>query len=273
MHRAAAQAVGIPLRYDLWPVQAEGLPDAVRAVRGSPWLGANVTLPHKPAILALVDSVTPPARRIGAINTLYKREGLLHGDNTDAPAFLECLRRQLGFQAIHEQVVVLGAGGAARAAIVALLDAGVRSVAIWNRTADRTPALRAELTTVGVPTGAVRLIATNVLDRQLAAATLLVNATSVGLDGHSLPLAPAALAGASDLRIFDMVYGLDGTPLVRHARSLGITAVDGLWMLVRQAAAAFALWTGRQPPEDAMHAAAMADLEERGAARQQGTMA
>lgn len=267
MHHAAAAATGTALRYELWPLPADELAGAVETVRGDAWLGANVTLPHKPAMLALVDDVSARARRIGAINTLYKRNGRLLGENTDAPAFMRCLRLQLGFEPANERVVILGAGGAARAAVVALGEAGVRSMALWNRSADRAAALAAALEGAGAT---LRVVPSGALDRWLPEATLLVNATSVGLDGSSLPI-EHPLVGAQGLRVFDMVYGLEGTPLVRHALGQGLVAVDGLWMLVRQAAAAFALWTGVEPPEAVMHAAALRALAARSDAQRQGS--
>jgi shikimate dehydrogenase len=265
MHEAAGAALGLRLRYELWPLQPEDLPEAVAHLRAEAWLGANVTLPHKPGMLALVDEASPPARRIGAVNTLYKRDGRLLGDNTDAPALLRCLDTQLDFQPPAERVLLLGAGGAARAAAVALLESGADEVLLWNRTAPRAAALAAEVAASFPRRGNALLLLPDeqTLAQALPRVTLIVNATSVGLDGNSTPIDPAGLSPHA--RLFDMVYGPAGTPLVSAARAHGLRAADGLWMLVYQAAASFALWTGIAPDEHLMHEAALGALRARAA--------
>jgi shikimate dehydrogenase len=263
MHHAAAAALGIDLSYELRQVTDPELPRVVQTLRGDPWLGANVTLPHKPAMLRLVDHVTPLAARIGALNTVYKRAGELLGDNTDAPALLRCLREALDLQPMHERVLVLGAGGAARAAIVALLDAGVPSLRVWNRSPERARQLMASLALGEMErASSPGVVEPADLEHACAEATLVVNATSVGLDGRTSPLPDAALD--ADARIYDLVYGRAGTPLVRRARARGRRAEDGLWMLVYQAARSFELWTRQQPPEQIMYRAAAAALAARG---------
>ena len=263
MHEAAAAALGLALRYELWPLPPEAVPEAVEQLRSGTWLGANVTLPHKPAMLSLVDDASPLARRIGALNTLYKRDGRLLGENTDAPALLRCLDTQLDFRPPAERVLLLGAGGAARAAAVALLEAGVDELLLWNRTTERAAALAREIT-ASLPqrSGALLLLPDEpALARARPRATLIVNATSVGLDGKSSPIESVLLPPHA--RLFDMVYGPASTPLVAAARARGLRAADGLWMLVYQAAASFALWTGRAPDERIMHEAALGALRAR----------
>jgi shikimate dehydrogenase len=203
--------------------------------------------------MALVDHVSPLAQRIGAVNTVFKAEGRLVGDNTDAPAVVRCLRESLAFAPGNERVLLLGAGGAARGVAVGLLDAGVRRLAIWNRTARRSLALVESLARLE-PSTATNIDVVADLGAALGDATLLVNATSVGLDGSSVPISPAALPKTA--RVFDLVYGPSTTPLVRSARACGLAAEDGLRMLVYQAAASFALWTGLRAPEDIMLKAA-----------------
>ncbi len=262
MHHAAADALGIHLEYATQQVSAGQLPDAVCELRGAEFLGANITLPHKTAMVGLVDSVSPLAKRIGAVNTVYKVGSRLVGDNTDAPAVVRCLRESLGFRPEADRVVLLGAGGASRAVAVGLVDAGVRSLAVWNRTERRGRRLLDELAALSPGAGAT-LTAVTDLDAALAQCTLLVNATSIGLDTVSAPVSAAALAPTA--RVFDLVYGPDATPLVRQARSLGMLAEDGLWMLVFQAASAFALWTGTNPPAAVMYDAALRALRDRAA--------
>ena len=260
MHHAAAHALNLDLTYTAQRVSSAELSAAIHALRGAYWLGANVTLPHKLAALALADGVSTTARHIGAVNTLNNRGDQLLGENTDAPALIRCLYELLDLQPAQEQIVVLGAGGAARAVVVALLDLGVAHVHVYNRSSGRAAALAADLNPASQAERA-SVVSTGDLRRHLRQSTLVINATSVGLDGVSSPLPDLPLAPGA--RVFDLVYGPNHTPLVRGARQAGFTAVDGLWMLAYQAAASFALWTGRQPPEHVMYEAATAALRER----------
>jgi shikimate dehydrogenase len=260
MHHAAAQALGLPLSYEPLEIGAEGLADAVEALRAEPWLGANVTLPHKRAVLALVDALSPLAARIGAANTLYRRGTRLLAENTDAPALLRALRESVGLEPGQERVLVLGAGGAARATVAALLDVQTADVLLWNRTEEHAAALCASLQpeNAGRP---VRLVSADCLQDELRTASLVINATSVGIDDVQSPL--ASLPERHDARLFDLVYGPAGTPLVRQARQAGWQACDGLWMLVYQAAASFVLWFDSEPPAQVMYDAARDALSTR----------
>jgi shikimate dehydrogenase len=262
MHHAAAAALDFRLEYRPREVRPDQLAAGVSRLRSPEYLGANVTLPHKPAMLALVDTVTPGGQRIGAINTVFKRDGRLIGDNTDAPALLRCLFESLGYAPRDERALLLGAGGAARAAAAALLDSGIAELAIWNRGSERARELHASiLGKDSYARGRVSVVSSPRLAETLDRATLVINATSVGLDGSSVPVDPEMFGTYT--RVFDMVYGPTSTPLVRAVRSRGGTAVDGLWMLVYQAAAAFMHWTTLQPPERVMFDAASAALAAR----------
>jgi shikimate dehydrogenase len=262
MHHAAAAALGLAMEYRPRALQPDQLAGAVERLREPEYLGANVTLPHKPAMQRLVDSVTPRAARIGALNTVFKRQGRLVGDNTDAPALMRSLSDALSFAPSDEQAVLLGAGGAARAAAVALLDHGVGAISICNRGVDRMNELRTWLLRLD-PSAAnrVRIVSPSNLEDAVDRATVVINATSVGLDGTSLPFDPEILKRST--RVFDLVYGPASTPLVRAARVRGCTAEDGLWMLVYQASAAFTLWTTHEPPEQVMYDAAVDALAAR----------
>jgi shikimate dehydrogenase len=260
MHHAAAAALGIPLRYEALLTPPEALSGALDRLREAAWLGANVTVPHKQAASRLVDTLAPTAARLGAINTIYKRGTQLVGDNTDLGAVIRVLDEHFHLTR-SDTVLLLGAGGAARACVAALAHFQVSRLLIWNRTPEAITTLLSDLSERGVlDLQSMEIIP--VADARAAAdhASLLINATSVGLDGRSLPLVSPALPA---VRVFDLVYGVDGTPLVRTAQAQGLLALDGLWMLVYQAAAAFALWTGQKAPEDAMHRAALAVLAER----------
>jgi shikimate dehydrogenase len=259
MHHAAAEALGISLSYEPWPLPEDELADALRVIRGEPWVGANVTLPHKPAVARMMDQLTANAQRIGAVNTVYKCDGALWGENTDAPALARSLTEFVGGSVAAERVLVLGAGGAARAVVVALIDLGAGEITLVNRTEERAAELVSDLETRGaIGMGRIRILPWGAVSDLMASTTLLINATSAGLDGAALPVAD--LPRSTGALVYDLVYGLDQTPLVRQARQAGLRASDGLWMLVYQAALAFELWTGVQPPEDVMHEAARSAL-------------
>jgi shikimate dehydrogenase len=228
MMNAAFAELGLDWRYLALPVPPAHFAETVRALHASGYRAANVTIPHKLAALEAADELTDAARSIGAVNTLtLTGDGRILGDNTDAGGLLDALG-----EPVPGSVLVLGAGGAARAAAWALREAG-SEVTIWNRTAERAEALAAEL---GVSAGR-------------ADAELLVNATSVGLhrddslDG--LPLIDARV-------VADLVYGNRPTPFARWADERGARLVDGLEVLVCQGALSLAIWTGREPPVDVM---------------------
>ncbi len=233
---AMMRAAGLE-RYQLLPIPPELLEETVRGLPGAGFRGANVTIPHKEAALALADAATDGARAIGAANTLtFSAEGAIHADNTDAPGLLAVLG------ATPASALVLGAGGSARAVVWALTQAGT-DVAVWNRTPERARTLGA------------RVVAEPV------AAEVLVNCTSVGLGDPAaaftdLPLTPDALADYAT--VVDLVYGDAPTALVAEASRRGLRTVDGLDVLVAQGALSFTSWTGRPAPVEAMRAAARA---------------
>jgi shikimate dehydrogenase len=234
MHEAAFAALGLAgWTYQRLPVPPHLFAETVRALPAAGFAGANVTIPHKQAALAVATDATPTAERIGAANTLTFAAGRIEAENTDAPGLIAAL------PARPRTALVLGAGGGARAAVAALRDAGA-DVAVWNRTAARARRLAAELgaTAVDRPEGA----------------DLLVNCTAVGLeDPDQSPV--DAIAWAT---VVDLVYGARETALVRAARAAGARAVDGLEVLVQQGALSFERWTGRPAPIEAMRAAARA---------------
>jgi shikimate dehydrogenase len=242
MHEAGYAALGLrDWRYQLLPVPPELFEETVRGLPGAGFAGANVTIPHKEAALALADEATPSARAIGAANTLtFGPGGRIHADNTDAPGLVDALP----FDPSGTSAVVLGAGGSARAVVWALVQAGA-DVQVWNRTPERAERLCAE-------------IGGSAVQAPPSAADLLVNTTSVGLHGEdpfkALPLKVDAMDGYPCL--VDLVYGSGPTALVSAALAAGATVVDGLEILVRQGARSFERWTGRAAPLDVLRAAA-----------------
>jgi shikimate dehydrogenase len=206
-------------------------------------------VPHKERAFALMESVSDIARRAGAVNTIVKRDGRLHGENTDVPGFLAPLQ-QRGFDLSRMSVVVLGAGGAARGVVVALQSAGCRLIVVANRTVERAERLAAAL---GGPLQISGLDDT--LIPNLETAGLLVNATALGWQGDQLPIAESTLQSLpSTSLVYDLTYR--ETPLLGVATQHGYPTLDGLEMLVAQGAESFRLWTGQEPPYDLMLAAA-----------------
>jgi len=256
--QAAFDALGIDALYALWPTSAVDLPARVTSLREPDVLGANVTLPHKQAAFALVDDVTERAAAAHAVNTIASRDGRLHGDNTDIPGFLAPLdERGLRLHSLH--AVVLGAGGAAHAVVVALLLAGCGGITVANRHPARAEALAAEL-------GAPPSLRTAALDATLAGALqsagLLVNATAAGWQGDALPLDSALLRALPPTAlVYDLIYR--ETPLLRAAVGLGLGTLDGLRMLVHQGAESFRCWTDQAPPLEVMWQAALSARDRR----------
>lgn len=242
MQNAALRAVGLGgWRYQLLPVPPALFEETVRALGAAGFRGANVTIPHKEAALGLADAPTERARAIGAANTLLlDADGHIAADNTDAPALIEALP----FAPTGRTALVLGAGGSARAAVWALLDAGAADVRIWNRTPERARRLSTEL-------GARAVTA-------LAPADLLVNCTSIGLDANDdpfkqLPLSADAISGYRC--VVDYVYAKTETRLAWAVRDRRVAVVDGLELLLGQGALSFTQFTGRAAPVEAMRAA------------------
>jgi shikimate dehydrogenase len=264
MQNAALAHLGLEdVRYEAVRTTAEELAGRVAALRGDEYLGANVTLPHKQAVIALLDALEPEAARIGAVNTIYRAAGgALTGANTDAPALLDDLA-EAGFQPAGRVAVILGASGAARAAAFALAGAGAAALVVANRTPERAEELLADLllaisdehglTAAGeLPPPLVALALDDPdLGEQIAACDLLVNATALGWREGETPL-PDPPVGAATL-VYDMVYR--ETRLLREAAARGAATRDGLGMLVRQGALALTRFTGREAPLDVMRAA------------------
>lgn len=228
MHNAAFAAIKLDARYDIRDVGADALPTEVEALRAEDRLGANVTKPHKVAICELVDELGSEVQRLGAANTIVRVGDRLVARNTDLPA----LAAELPSGVRH--AVVLGAGGASRAVVDALIAAGCKDVVVVDRT--RWPTLPAAV----------------------GAADLLVNATPIGTGSDETPV-PADLLRA-ELAVLDLVYRPSPSRLVREARAAGAWARGGAGMLLRQAALSFSLWTEREAPIDVMRDALRREL-------------
>jgi shikimate dehydrogenase len=248
MQNAAFAALGLPHRYELLRTRSDDMASAVQRIRGDDVLGANVTIPHKEHIGRLLDAIEDTARRIGAVNTIFKRGGTLRGDNTDAGGFADALAEK-GVDVRGSRVLLLGAGGAARACAAELIAAGAH-VQISNRGPVR---LRELVRAVPDMVGAGHSYAAVwPPPRSLDGYDVFVNATSLGLNGED---ALEEVALPVRLAVVDVVATARETPLIRRAREAGCLAVDGLVMLLHQGARAFRLWTGLDAPLAAMRAA------------------
>lgn len=250
MHNAAFAAAGLDWCYVGLPVPPDRVGAAVRGLPALGLRGANVTVPHKEAVLPHLDRATEAARRIGAANTLWVDErGQVWGDNTDAAGLVEDLRAHGVDPAAHD-AVVLGAGGSARAAVVGLAHAGCRSILVLNRTPARArslvAALRAHLPDTALQAGPLDVA-------RAADRSLVVHCTRAGMDGDTTAWDPCVPLGPEHI-VVDLVYGRP-TPLLAHARAGGAQAIDGLGTLLHQGALSFTRWTGVPAPLDAMRAA------------------
>ena len=278
-HTRAAGVIGSPIRHSLspaifnagfgaagldWAYLAFEVPEgaaglAMGGMRALGLSGLSVTMPHKAAVMEALDSLSPDAEALGAVNCISRHGGLLHGDNTDGPGFIDALRFDEGIEVTGTRCAVIGAGGAGRAVARALGHAGAASIAVINRSpapAALAVALAGPAAHVGSPT-------------DVEAADLVINATPLGMgvvvttagEPEPLPVDPARL-GAGQV-VVDLVYHPAVTPLLAAARDQGLRTVNGLGMLIHQAAHAFRLWTGEDPPLEAMSAAAVASFGHR----------
>jgi len=255
MHNAAFAALGLDWCYLPFLVQPERLEAAVRGLPALGIRGVNVTIPHKGAVLPLLDELEEQARLIGAVNTIDQREGKLKGYNTDGEGFLRALRGA-GFEPAGCRAVVLGAGGSARAVTAALIQAGAREICLVCRTLSRGEAAARGLRSRGTGSVAVLPWEPASMEAALGQAELLVNATPIGM--HPQPEAspvPGSLLRPG-LAVFDLVFNPAETRLVREAEKRGARGVGGVVMLVQQGAISFQLWTGRAAPLEIMERAA-----------------
>jgi shikimate dehydrogenase len=250
MHNAALAALGLNhWRYQRLPVPPERFAETTRALGTAGFLGANVTIPHKQAALALADAADATAQAIGAANTLtFGDDGTIAAVNTDAPGLIAAMARMWDEHLQGRTALVLGAGGSARAAVWALIDAGASEVMVWNRTPQRAVELAHALGARAVDTP--------------QSADLLVNCTSVGLQPSATtkqdPLQQLGLLHdqvGEYSHVVDLVYTDAPTPLLAAAHSAGAQTLDGLDVLIAQGALSLESWTGRPAPLDVMRRA------------------
>lgn len=253
--QAAFDHLGLDVRYEAWPTPEDRLAETVHGLRAPHCLGANVTIPHKEAVVPLLDEVDELSRRVGAVNTIVNRDGRLHGHNTDVGGFLRALREDGGFDPAGARVLVAGAGGAARAVAIALIEAGAGSVTFINPPFPLAAKLVEDLTPHA---GRTSLHALPDVYPSWVASTmgcrLLINCTPVGMAGtqeeKESPV-PSEVIPAGAL-VFDLVYRPTKTRLMAAAEKRGARVLGGLAMLIYQGAESFRLWTGVEAPLDVM---------------------
>jgi shikimate dehydrogenase len=247
MQNAALEALGLgdEWRYEAIDLDPDEFEERTRDLPGEDFVGANVTIPHKEAALAVADEASEAAQEIGAANTLSFTEASIRADNTDAAGLLAALPGPVDGRA----ALVLGAGGSARAAVWALAGGGA-SVSLWNRTAERADELVRDV--------AGDLAAVSADQARAGAFEVIVNCTAIGMGDEDpfehLPIDPSRLSAG--VVVVDLVYAGSESSLVIEARARGATAIDGLEVLVRQGADSLRIWTGMDPPLDVMRNAA-----------------
>jgi shikimate dehydrogenase len=268
MHNVAFDALGLNWRYIPLPVLPQEVDIAVQGLRGLGFRGANVTVPHKQAVIASLDETAPNASRLGAVNTIVveRTEGgsaVLRGHNTDDQGFIKALREG-GYEPEEGKgAIVVGAGGAARAVVAGLLWAGLRDILVLNRTIARAESLVSDLKTSSPLNSSGREsrlhalpLRMETLVESVRSADLLVNTTTLGMwPNVDTCIWPDRVPVPSHLTVFDAVYNPLETRLLEKAREAGARAIDGLGMLLAQGAIAFEMWTGHSPPIGVMREA------------------
>lgn len=228
LHNWGFSRVGISAVYMAWPVPSEKLADFFVAVRTLPIRGGNITLPHKVASMALLDTVSTRAKSVGAVNVFFWEGGRLHGDNTDVTGFLAPIRNERFTSAL-----VLGAGGASRAVVVGLKELGVPDIAVSNRSANKAEALAKDFGLRFVPWD----------NRASVGADCVINTTSVGMKGERVAESPFPQEGFTGRGLaYDIIYNPLETRFLADARAAGWKTQDGLAMFVEQARESFRLW-------------------------------
>ena len=259
VQQAALDHLGLDARYELWDTQPDEVEQRVTSLRDEDCLGANVTVPHKQAVIPFLDELDPVAARARAVNTIVRREGRLIGYNTDVAGFARALTAA-GFNVRGVRAAVIGAGGAARAVSLVLIEGEAGVISLSDAVPERAEALSGDLTALASSGTTITWAhwGDDAFQRSIRECELLVNCTPVGTrfgpaEGQSPVAAELIPAGCL---AFDLVYNPEETPFLRAARSRGARGAGGLAMLVHQGAASFRLWTGLEAPVEVMFRAA-----------------
>ncbi len=265
IHNAAFNHLGLDFVFLAFKVKAANLENAVRGIRGLGIHGLNVTMPHKSAVIGYLDKVDPAVKFLGSANTILNKDGKLSGFNTDGVGALKALRKN-GVDLSEKKVLLLGAGGAAKAIAFALAEE-IGELVVLNRAAEKAKELAEALGQMFNKTVFGGSLSSDAIAKNLIDSDILINATSVGMKpnlGQSL-VAPQWLK--SDLLVMDIVYNPVETKLARDAKAAAAKVISGVEMLIYQGAASFEIWTNRSAPIEAMRRAALNKLSSVGASK------
>ncbi len=261
MHEAAFRALKLPHRYLRIPLTAKQLPSFFKNLRkDSSFQGLNVTIPHKERVLKYLDEISEDAVKIGAVNTILNVNGVLKGFNTDGAGYLCSLKKETGFRLVGKNIVILGAGGAARSILFALAHARAKSITLANRSLARAQKLVKEFQAY-FPKAELKAVPldSSTLEKIFPTTQLLINTTSVGLHGEAFEGLPLDALSKSSI-VSDIVYNPKWTPLLKDAKKQKLKIHFGLGMLLYQGALAFEIWTQKKAPIDIMRRALIRNL-------------
>lgn len=254
MQNAAFAACNLDYVYVPFAVTPEKLEQAVTGLKALGACGFNVTIPHKTAIIPFLDRLDESAESAGAVNAVKVCESGLTGYNTDGAGLVDSLSTDLDFLPGADQILIIGAGGAARGAIAALCCSGAKRIVIFNRSLENARAVMLDMN-IRYPETCIDVVRQNqVSEEYLGSTSLMLNTTSLGMNGERIDGVNLAHL-PEHAKVYDMVYSYSATPLVKEASSSGLRAVNGLGMLVAQGERAFEIWTGQRPPEGVMRQA------------------
>ncbi|MGT2783874.1 shikimate dehydrogenase [Streptococcus merionis] len=249
IHNAAFEATAVNGVYVAWDIAETDLQATLENVRRYDMFGINLSMPYKSAVIPYLDELSPEAALIGAVNTVVNSGGKLIGHNTDGQGFLVSLGE---YSVAGQEMAIIGAGGAGLAIIAQAALNGARAIHVFSRQQSVTKVSRSLepiVAQTGVELTVTALNESEELQRLLKQSSLLVNSSSLGMDGHSYPL-PAEVQLPANLLVADIIYHPFETPLLKRAKSEGLPTINGLGMLLHQAALAFELWTGKAMPVD-----------------------
>lgn len=257
MHNAAFSEKDLGFAYAAFDVDPDNLEDAVAGIRALGLKGINVTIPHKVAIMPMLDEIDPLAKRIGAVNTVVIENGRLIGYNTDGMGYVRSLVEETGIVLDQQIVTMVGAGGAARAVAFTLAEKGVKEIRIINRSRERAAILAEHVGTI-VPT---RIVEQGEGKDAIADSSLLINTTSIGMlpNVQEMPVPSEWLH--NQLTVSDLIYNPLETRLLSEARAIGAAVHSGVGMFVNQGALAFELWTGQNAPTEIMREVVLQQLK------------
>ena len=254
--QAGLDALNIEETFEAWDVTPEALADKVATFRSDEFLAACVTLPHKQEVIPMVDELSDAAQQIGAVNWIFNKNGKLIGHNTDGTGFIRALKEKVGFEPQGVDATVFGAGGAARAVVYALKNAGIKRLTIANRTLERAQELAAHFTEGPFKPKAISMNRDELADH-VPYSGLLVNTTSLGMAGGPTELATPVTSDmiSADAIGYDVVYAPPMTRFLREVEEAGATSAGGISMLVFQGIEGFEMATGQKAPVNTMFSA------------------